>query len=54
MERILTLTGLSIAAETESGATTTRAGFVAVAQQTDVRATSSLPQLIHGTCVAAH
>lgn len=51
---ILTLAGLSIAAKAETRATAARPGLVAIAQQTDVRATSSLPKLIQGTCMAAH
>lgn len=51
---ILTLAGLAIAAKAESGAAAAGTGLVAVAQQTDVRATSSLPKLIQGTCMAAH
>lgn len=52
--RTLTLAGLAVAAEAEAGAATAGSGFVAVAQQTDIGATSSLPELIHGASVAAH
>lgn len=50
----LTLAGLAVAAEAEAGAATAGSGFVAVAQQADIRATSSLAELIHGASVAAH
>ena len=50
----LTLAGLAVAAEAEPGAAAAGSGLVAVAQQADVGATSSLPELIHGTSVAAH
>lgn len=50
----LTLAGLAIAAEAEAGAATAGPGFVAVAQQTDIGATSSLPELIPSASVAAH
>lgn len=50
----LTLAGFAIAAEAESRAAAAGATLVAVAQQADVGATSSLPKLIQGTCMATH
>lgn len=52
--QILTLAGFAIAAKAESGAAAAGTGLVAVAQQADVWATSSLPKLIWRTCMAAH
>ena len=51
---ILTLAGLAITAKAESRATAAGTGLVAVAQQTDIRTTSSFSKLIQGTCMAAH
>lgn len=51
---ILTLAGLAITTKAEAKATAAGTSLVAVTQQTDVRATSSLPKLIQGTCMAAH
>lgn len=50
----LTLAGFAVAAEAEAGAAAAGPGFVAVAQQADIGATSSLPELIRGASVAAH
>lgn len=50
----LTLAGLAVAAEAEPGTAAAGSGFVAVAQQTDIRATSGLPKLIQGARMAAH
>lgn len=52
--RILTLAGLAIATQAEPGAAAAGSGLVAVAQQTDIRTTSCLPELIQGTRVAAY
>lgn len=51
---ILTLAGLAVTSEAESRATAAGPGLVAVAQQTDIRATSGLPKLIQGTSMAAY
>lgn len=51
---LLTLAGLAVAAEAESRATAASSGLVAVAQQTDIRATPGLPKLIQGTSMAAY
>lgn len=51
---LLTFAGLAIAAQAESRATAAGSGLVAVPQQTDVRTASSLPKLVHLTCMAAH
>lgn len=53
-EATLTLAGFAVAAEAESKATAASASLVAVAQETNVGATSRLPKLIQGTCMAAH
>lgn len=50
----LTFAGLSIAAEAESRAAAAGSRLVAVPQQTDVRAASRLPKLVHLTCMATH
>lgn len=51
---ILTFAGLAIAAQAEPRATAAGSGLVAVSQQTDVRAASSLPKLVHFTCMATY
>ena len=51
---VLTLAGLAITAQAEAGATAAGAGLVAVAQETDVRATSSLPKLVWSTGMTTH
>lgn len=51
---LLTFAGLAIAAQAESGAAAAGSRLVAVPQQTDVRAASSLPKLVHLTRMATH
>ena len=51
---LLTFAGLAIAAQAEPGATAAGSGLVAVPQQADIRAASSLPILVHLTGMATH
>lgn len=51
---LLTFAGFAIAAQAESGATAAGSRLVTVSEQTDIRAASSLPKLVHLTCMASY